>query len=69
MYDMYDWWFLYQMAKARQNELIKEAEIERLGRKYLPKSKRPFNGFRFLLNNLGKILIKWGSFLQKRYET
>jgi len=64
-----DWWFLYQMAKARQNKFIRKAEIYRLRRKYLPKSKRPFNGFRFLLNNLGKILIKWGSFLQKRYET
>jgi len=65
---MYDFWFLYDYVKERHEELLKEAEMERLIRKNRPKSKRSFNGFRFLLNKLGKILIKWGSFLQKRYN-
>jgi len=66
--DMYNFWFLYDYAKERHEELLKEAEMERLIRKNQIKSPRSFNGFRFLLNNLGKIMINWGSFLQKRYE-
>jgi hypothetical protein len=52
----------------KNEQLLKEAEMERLVRMVKPKSKRPFNGFRFLLNKLGKILIRWGSFLQNRYN-
>ena len=62
---MYNSWLLYEWAKERQREFLKEAEMERLIRKYQSKSKRSFNGLRFLLNNLGKILITWGLFLQK----
>jgi hypothetical protein len=51
----------------KNEQLIKEAEMERLVRMVQPKSKRSFNGFCLLLNELGKILIRWGSFLQKRY--
>ena len=62
---MYNSWLLYEWAKERQGKFLKEAEMERLIRKYQSKSKRSFNGLRFLLNNLGKILITWGLFLQK----
>lgn len=64
--DMENWWIIWQLAKIKNEELLKEAEVWRLIRKNQPKSKRSFNGFRFLLNNLGTILIRWGSFLQKR---
>jgi len=62
---MYNSWLWYEYAKERQGEFLKEAEMERLIRKYQSKSKRSFNGLRFLLNNLGKILMTWGLFLQK----
>ncbi len=55
---MYNSWLLYEWAKERHGEFLKEAEMERLIRKNRPKSKRSFNGFHFLLNNLGKILIR-----------
>jgi len=62
---MYNSWILYESAKERHEELLKEAETERLIRKYQSKSKRSFNGLRFLLNNLGKAMMTWGLFLQK----
>jgi len=65
---MYYFQFSYDYAKARHEELLKEAETERLIRKHRVKSPRSFNGFRFILSNLGKIMVNWGSFLQKRYE-
>jgi hypothetical protein len=52
----------------KNEQLLKEAEMEHLVRMVQPKSKRSFNGFGFLLNKLGKILIRWGSFLLKRYN-
>jgi len=54
---MENWWFLYEFAKERHGELLKEAEMERLIRKNRSKSKRSFNGFYFLLNNLGKVMV------------
>jgi len=65
---MYYFQFSYEYVKARHEELLKEAEIERLIRKHQVKSQRSFNGLYFILNNLGKIMVNWGSFLQKRYE-
>ena len=56
---------------TKYNELriyVKEAETERLIRKHQVKSQRSFNGLCFILNNLGKMMVNWGSFLQKRYE-
>lgn len=66
--DMENWWNIWQLAKMKNEQLLKEAEMERLVRMIQPKSKRSFNGFHFLLNKLGKILIRWGSLLQKRYN-
>ena len=65
---MENWRFFYDLTKERQKVLIKEkeAEIERLIRKNQPESKILFNGLRFLLNNLGKVRVVWGFFLQKR---
>jgi len=57
---MYNSWLLYEWAKERQGEFLKEAEMERLIRKYRSKSKSSVNGLRFLLNNLGKVLITCG---------
>ena len=65
---MYDFQFSYEYVKARHEELLKEAETERLIRKHQVKSQRSFNGLYFILNNLGKMMVNWGSFLQKRYE-
>lgn len=65
---MDNWWIIWQLAKMKNEQILKEAEMERLVRMAQPKSKRSFNGFRFLLNKLGKILIRWGSFLQKLYN-
>ncbi len=65
--DMYDFHFSYDYAKARHEELLKEAEIERLIRKHRVKSPRSFNVLYLILSNLGKIMVNWGSFLQKRY--
>lgn len=62
---MYNSWLLYEWAKERHGEFLKEAEMERLIRKNRSKSKRSFNSLHILLNNLGKILITWGLFLQK----
>lgn len=62
---MYNSWLLYEWAKERQGEFLKEAEVERLIRKNQSKSKRSFSGLHFLLNNLGKIMVTWGLFLQK----
>ena len=63
---MENWRFFYDLTKERQKVLIKEAEIERLIRKNQPESKILFNGLRFLLNNLEKVRVVWGLFLQKR---
>jgi len=63
---MYDFYHIYEYITERHKELLKEAETERLIRKNQPKSKKLFNGPRFLLDNLGKILVTWGISLQKR---
>jgi len=65
---MYYFQFSYEYIKARHEELLKEAETERLIRKNRVKSPRSFNGLSFILSHLGKIMVNWGSFLQKRYE-
>lgn len=64
---MFNYQYLNDYAKARHEELLKEAETERLIRKHQVKSPRSFNGLYLILNNLGKIMVNWGSFLQKRY--
>jgi len=65
---MYYFQFSYEYVKARHEELLKEAETERLIRKNQVRSHRSFNGSRFFLSHLGKIMVNWGSFLQKKYE-
>jgi len=65
---MFNYQYLNDYVKARHEELLKEAETERLIRKHQVKSPRSFNGSRFILSHLGKIMVNWGSFLQKRYE-
>jgi len=65
---MYYFQFSYEYVKARHEELLKEAETERLIRKNQAKSPRSFNGSRFILSHLGKIMVNLGTSLQKRYE-
>jgi len=65
---MFNYQYLNDYVKARHEELLKEAETERLIRKHQVKPQRSFNGLYLILNNLGKIMVNWGSFLQKRYE-
>jgi len=59
--------FLYEDIEARHQELLKEAEKVRLIRRYQSKPPRTSNGFRLILNNLGKVMVNWGLSLQKRY--
>ena len=66
--EMYHFQFSYEYVKARHEELLKEAETERLIRKNQVRSPRSFNGFRFILSHLGKIMVNLGISLQKRYE-
>jgi len=65
---MYNFQFSYDYVKARHEELLKEAETKRMIRKHQVKSPGSFNGFRFILSNLGKIMVNLGISLQKRYE-
>ena len=65
---MYYFQFSYEYVKARHEELLKEAETERLIRKNRVKSPRSFNGLSFILSHLGKIMVNLGTSLQKRYE-
>ena len=65
---MYYFQFSYEYVKAKHEELLKEAETERMIRKGQVKSPRSFNVSRFILSHLGKIMVNWGSFLQKKYE-
>jgi len=65
---MYYFQFLYDYVKERHEELLKEAETERLIRKYQVESRRSFNCLYLILSNLGKIMVNWGTSLQKRYE-
>ena len=62
---MENWLIIWQLAKMKNEELLKEAEEWRLIRKYQLKSKKSFKSLNFLLNNLGKIMVNWGLFLQK----
>jgi len=64
---MYDLWHIYESVTERHNELLKEAEMERLYRKLKPCCRKTFKGFHILLNNFGKILTRSGMFLQKHY--
>ena len=65
---MYYFQLSYEYVKARHEELLKEAEIEHMIRKSQVKSPRSFNGSRFILSHLGKIMVNLGTSLQKRYE-
>ena len=63
---MFNYQYLNDYVKARHEELIKEAEIERLIRKNRVKPQRLFNGIRFILNNLKEMMLNWGSPVQKK---
>jgi len=58
---------IFNFAKQRHAELLKEAETERLIRKYQIRPINSFYGLSFMLNKLGKIMAKWGTSLQKRF--
>jgi len=65
---MFNYQYLNDYVKARHEELIKEAEIERLIRKNRVKPQRLFNGIRFILNNLKEMMLNWDSPVQKKHE-
>ncbi|MGB2782555.1 MAG: hypothetical protein WBC45_01245 [Atribacterota bacterium] len=65
---MFNYQYLNDYVEGRYEELLKEAETERMIRKYRVQSPRSFNGSRFFLSHLGKIMINLGTSLQKRYE-
>jgi len=65
---MFNYQYLNDYVKGRHEELLKEAETERMIRKYRVQSPRPFNGSRFFLSHLGKIMVNLGTSLQRRYE-
>jgi len=60
--------FDYDYVEARHKGLLKEAETERMIRKHRVKSPSSFNGLYLILNNSGKIMVNWDSFLQKKYK-
>ena len=64
MYDI----MMFDYVKQRHGDLLKEAETERLIRKYQIRPVRSFYGLSFMLNHLGKIMVSWGTSLQKRFE-
>ncbi len=65
---MQNWWTVRELGRMRQAEILKEAAIYRMVQQ--PQLKRQkFQGFLcLLLKRLGKVLVNWGSFLQKRSE-
>ncbi len=65
---MFNYQYLNDYVKGRYEELLKEAETERMIRKYGVQSPGSFNGPRFFLSHLGRIMINLGTSLQKRYE-
>ena len=65
---MYYFQFSYDYIKAKHEELLKEAETERMIRKYHVKSPKESNFFRIILKHLGETMIKWGLFLKNKYE-
>jgi hypothetical protein len=63
---MYDT-MMFDYVKKRHADLLKEAETERMIRKYQISSSNSFFGLSFMLNKLGEIMVKWGIYLQKRF--
>ncbi len=65
---MENWFFYYQYAQSRQNELLKEAETERMIRQLQTKNKTSPSYLHHILNYLGGLMTKTGTFLQKKYH-
>lgn len=62
------WWTIQQLSRMREEELLKEAERVRLIRKSRSERRKLSSGYCALLNKLGKLLVFWGSHLQKHSE-
>jgi|GEM_PF-7058124 len=65
---MENWVFFYEYAQDKHKEILKEAEQERLIRKTRPKNKTSFAYLYFSLNYLGGLMVKIGTFLQKKSQ-
>jgi hypothetical protein len=62
-----NWMAIWQISQMKQEELLKEAEEYRLSRVGKVKTKRSIKFLQTFMHNLGKILVGWGSSIQKRY--
>ncbi len=62
-----NWMAMWQLSQMKQEEFIKDAEEYRLSRVGKVKTKRSINFLQAIMNNLGKLLVRWGYSFQKRY--
>ncbi len=62
-------WFARQMASVHYNDLLREAEQERLARRALEGRPKNQHEWRKALSWLGFRLSAWGNQLQERYGT
>ena len=64
---MMNWWVIQQLSEIRQKEILKEVERFRQLRLYQTNRRKPKRRFHALLASLGKLLVRYGSFLEERY--
>ncbi len=64
---MMNWWIIRHLSEMRQEEILKDAERLRRLRLYEATGRKPKRHFHALLANLGKLLVRYGSFLEERY--
>jgi len=66
---MGNWYVLWHMGKAREQELLRQAQHFRQVMEAERGGKRSTPAYVFLLSRLGEQLISWGSYLNNRFRT
>jgi hypothetical protein len=66
---MYNYWDVEQQGRLHQEEMLAEAEYLRLLSRAARLRHPRIYAFALLLLQLGGTLIKWGTQLQKQYDT
>ena len=64
---MMNWWVIRQLSEIRQKEILRDVERFRQLRLCETNGKKPKRRLHALLANLGKLLVRYGSFLEERY--
>lgn len=62
-------WTIQQLAKAEHAKNLKRAEMIRRARQLGLVQRMPNRNICAILNNLGRLLVSSGMFLQKRYDS